>query len=481
MVFGSSGCPIDGLKQNSTQRRQTCLMSTRIAGLLALFAHSLLCAVHQVPQLPLFFERDGSGAVGRLPGYSLQLDSCTASMNFTGQAPVRLRFQGADCGQAEGVEPLASYSNYFTGGDSAGWRTRVPHYGKVRFRDVYPGVDAVYYGNERNLEYDLIVAAGADPNGIELAIDGGGEQRLDSAGDLVFEAGKVALRQHRPHVYQEIDGRRVDIAASYRISSDRHVHLALAEYDVSKQLVIDPVVQFSVYFGAGGYDVGIAIATDASGNVYITGNTNSSPLATASALQNQPPGNGDAFVAKFSGGNGQLVWATYLGGSGADQGNAIAVDAQSNVYVAGATGSMNFPTQNPFRGNNAGMFNGGEYDVFVTKLAPGGDSLVYSTYIGGGANDWANAIAIDSKGAAYITGWTRSTDYPTQNPIDSMYFARGGEDSFVTKLAPSGSTLVYSTFLGGNGRDFGTGIAVDSPTGNAYVVGMTSSTRFYRW
>jgi uncharacterized protein (TIGR03437 family) len=450
-------------------------MPSRIVCLLALFAHPLFCAVHH-PQLPLFFERRGTGAVGRLPGYSVHLDSCAASMTFAGEAPVRLRFPGAACGRtAEGIEPLASYSNYFTENDSAGWRTRVPHYGKVRFRDVYPGIDAVYYGNERNLEYDLIVAPGVDPSAVSLAIDGAGEQRVDSAGDLVFEAGAISLRQHRPRVYQEIDGQRVEVAASYRIASDRHIRLALAEYDASRPLVIDPVIQFSVYFGGGGYDVGIAIATDAGGNVYITGNTNSSPLATASSFQNQVPGGGDAFVAKFSGGNGQLVWATYLGGSGFDQGNAIAVDAQNNVYVAGATGSMNFPTQGPFRGNNAGMFNGGEYDVFVTKLAPGGDSLIYSTYIGGGANDWANAIAVDSKGSAYITGWTRSTDYPTQNPIDSMYAAMGGEDSFVTKLAPSGSTLVYSTFLGGNSRDFGTGIALDS-TGGAYVVGMTSST-----
>ena len=450
----------------------TALLRTLL--LLALTNIVLPAAIRDIRHMPVYFEPNHGQVdsavrfVARTPGHTVFLTGTGAVLTTKGHAPIRLQFHGASRrGAAEGVDRVPAVSNYFTGNRPSEWRTGVPQFGKVRYREVYPGIDVVYYGSDRNLEYDMVVAPGADPGLIDITYEGA-HPKLTAEGDLLIGG----VRQHRPNIYQDVKGSRVAVAGSYRLQPDGHVRFSLAKYDRSLPLVIDPVVQFSQYLGTAGYDAGFAITVDEAGNSYITGNTNSITFPSQGKAQEFPGGNGDAFVAKYSPMGEQLLYITYLGGKQNDAGNGIAVDAQHNVYVSGFTLSMDFPMQNGAQKS----FGGGEEDAFVTKISPAGDKIVYSTYVGGGSNDFGNGIAVDGSGNAYVTGWTRSSDFPTANAFQSGP-SGGGEDVFVAKISPAGNAFVYSTFVGGNGRDLGTGIAVDS-TGAAYVAGSTSSTVF---
>jgi len=239
-------------------------------------------------------------------------------------------------------------------------------------------------------------------------------------------------------------------------------------YDASLPLVIDPTLVYSTYLGGSGFDYGSGIAVDSAGNAYVTGQTYSTDFPTANPFQAARVGGPDAFVAKLNAAGSALVYSTYLGGNGDDYGRGIAVDAAGNAYVTGETGSTNFPTANPLQASNAG----GNYDAFVAKLNAAGSALVYSTYLGGSDYDYGYGIAVDAAGNAYVTGETFSTNFPTANPLQASN--AGGPNAFVAKLNAAGSALVYCTYLGGSGGDSGQGIAVDA-AGNAYVTGETGS------
>src|SRR5258706_347616 len=371
-----------------------------------------------------------------------------------------------------GLDELPGKANYFIGKDRSNWRTNVPTYAKVQYRNVYPGVDLVYYGNQRQLEYDFVVAPGADTKKIALRFRGADKLEIDVEGNLVLRTAGGDIHQHKPVIYQEIDGFRREVAGGYvRKGADR-VGFQLAAYDTTRPLIIDPVVlSYSTYLGGGAGDFSNGIAVDAAGNAYVTGFTASSDFpTTAGTFQPNFGGAGGAFVTKLNPTGSALVYSTYLGGSGADWGNGIAVDSGGNAYVTGITFSTDFPT-------TAGAFqsavSGG---AFVTKLDPAGSALVYSTYLGG-SDAQARGIAVDGGGNAYVTGVTSSADFPTTAGAYQVTYggtqAGSGGDAFVTKLDPTGSGLVYSTYLGGDGSDWGNGIAVDID-GNAYVTGTTS-------
>jgi uncharacterized protein (TIGR03437 family) len=425
-----------------------------------------------------------------------------------------LRLVNANPGaQLEPLDELPGKSNYFLGNDPSQWRTNVPNYARVRYRQVYPGIDLVYYGNPAKarqdpakagqLEYDFVVAAGADPKAIRLAVEGADATEVSAEGDLVLRAGGEEARFRRPVVYQETAGRRREIAGRFvlatpqpaaarpwsaprpgevvarnlsRQSRDPHsaeLGFEVGAYDPSLPLVIDPTLAYSTYLGGSGEDFGSGIAVDAAGNAYVTGYTGSTNFPTANPLQGAnrgAPEVSDVFVAKLNAAGSALVYSTYLGGSSYDYGSGIAVDAAGNAYVTGYTSSTNFPTANPLQATNAG----GYYDAFVAKLSAAGSALVYSTYLGGSARDYGNGIAVDAAGNAYVTGSTYSTDFPMANPFQT---SRGDFDAFVAKLNAAGSALVYSTYLGGSNSDYGNGIAVDA-AGNAYVTGQTYSTNF---
>ena len=389
-------------------------------------------------------------------------------------AVLRMKLVGANPSPpVTGLDELPGKSNYFIGNDPKKWRTNVSTYAKVKHESVYPGVDLVSYGNGRQLEYDFLVAPGADPSRIKLAFAGAEKMRIDDRGDLVLLVGGGEIRQHKPVVYQEVSGERKEIAGRYVMQGKREVGFEVGSYDESLPLVIDPVLVYSTYIGGDGGDEGLSIAVDGSGNAYVTGGTSSSNFpTTVGTFDTTHNGALDAFVTKLDPTGSTLVYSTYLGGNQFDRGHQIAVDGTGNAYVTGGTSSSNFPT-------TVGAFdtthNAGT-DAFVMKLDATGSTLVYSTYLGGDQSDPGVGIGVDGVGNAYVTGGTSSSNFPTTvGAFDTT--SNGGGDAFVTKLDPTGSTLVYSTYLGGSGVDSSHGIALDG-SGNVYVTGDTNSSNF---
>ncbi|MGD1100881.1 MAG: choice-of-anchor D domain-containing protein, partial [Terriglobia bacterium] len=425
---------------------------------------------------------------------------------------MRMRLEGGNAkGRVVGLDELPGRSNYFIGNDPKKWRTNVPSYAQVKYKDIYPGVDLLYYGNQRQLEYDFVVAPGADPNQIKLSFAGADGMRVDAAsGDLVLKLGNDEVRFRKPAVYQPTVAavssppsnfvaavydrrRRSESAATgeldgaFVVASNNQVAFRVAAYDPQRALVIDPVLSYSTFLGGSNvYQQGSnAIAVDSAGDAYVTGNTIATDFpTTAGAVQPTCGGNGtdcmDVFVTKLDPTGSALAYSTYLGGTYVAGGSwniglGIAVDTYGNAYVTGWTGDSDFPT-------TAGAFQpsiGSDDAAFVTKLNPTGSALVYSTYLGGYGFEQGSGIAVDGAGNAYVAGRTGSPDFPTTAGAFQTTYPAGSQLAFITKLNAAGSALVYSTFLGNsNSGGYGANaIAVDS-SGNAYVTGTTYSTDF---
>jgi hypothetical protein len=460
-----------------------------------------------------------------------------ASVPQTGKTDVvRMKLAGASRNMhVTGVDPLPGKANYFIGNDPAKWQSGVPTYAKVQYTGVYPGIDLVYYGNQRQLEYDFVIAPGANPKPIRLQFAGAKKLKLTTDGDLTVAATNGEIAFHKPVIYQLKNGKRQPIEGQFSLLAKNTVSFTLGQYDHTEPLVIDPVLVYATYFAefttlySGG-----AIAVDSVGNVYVTGSATAGYLpVTTGAFQALSKGEcssqtnctGDyapnAFVTKLNPTGTALVYSTYLGGSLGDYGEGIAVDSAGNAYVTGTANSTNFPvTAAAFQTVN----KIGPLDItnvppgpnaFVTKLNPTGTALIYSTYLGGSGVQWANvlftapgstaapyfiagdnatAIAVDSTGNAYVTGMANSADFPvtsgafqTANNSPGYILPNYGVSSnaFVTKLNPSGTALVYSTYLGGTGESYQGGalgdtansIALDG-SGNVYVTGYASSSNF---
>jgi hypothetical protein len=369
-------------------------------------------------------------------------------------------------------DPLPGIVNHYVGSDPKNWHTGVKQYSSVSYREVYAGVNMVFHGEQRQLEFDFVVSPGADPKAIALGFKGARKLNTDASGNLVLDssAGDVVL--HKPVAYQEKDGKREIVEASFAVKNRNEVALNVGAYDRGRELVIDPTLTYATYLGGLGEDDAFAIAIDSSGNAYVTGQTASSNFPTvAGALSATNGGANDVFVSKIAPDGSSLIYSTYIGGSGDDSGNAIAVDASGNAFVAGGTkSSTDFPTHNGFQST----FGGGSVDGFVLELASSGGSLTFSTYLGGSGDDVANGVAVDTTGV-YVVGFTTSsTDFPTQAPYQSSF--SGASAAFVTKLQTAGNALAYSTYLGGGSNDFASAVAVSS--GSAYVTGSTTNSSF---
>ncbi|MFN7926136.1 MAG: SBBP repeat-containing protein [Bryobacteraceae bacterium] len=502
---------------------------------------------------------------------------------------IRMKLEGSRMETAlEALDRQPGISNYYRGNDPKRWRVGVPHYAKVVRRGVYDGIDVAYYGNGRRIEYDFVVAPGADPGVIRLAYDGAEKIQVDG-GDLVLSTRAGEFRQHKPLVYQEVAGRRVEVEARYRLRGVE-VGFELAGYDRSKAVVIDPVLTygtylggssfdsvfavgvsptdnaiyvtgqtlstdfplvspvdssqvlgdafvtkmaangqtllFSTYFGGSGTERPASLAVHAAGDVVVCGTTDSRDLSLVNPVQTSPA---PSFVARF-GSSGAIVYSTYLGGSGiglaADSVSAVAFDAAGNAYVAGKAQSADFPGFVPGAGgdgfiiklspsgssrlfsmrlggsradeirsmavDNSGVYvtgstesldfpatggfqrdGGGSWDAFVTKVKLDGSGILYSSYLGGNQNDAGNGIAVGPDGSAYVTGGTGSTDFPVRNAAFPRW--QGLFDAFVAKISPAGESMLYSTFIGGSDADSGAAIAV-AGDGSAAIIGSSAST-----
>jgi hypothetical protein len=370
--------------------------------------------------------------------------------------------------------------NYLIGSEH---HRNLPTYRELSYRNVWPGVDLVFRDRGGALKYELHVQAGADLSKTALASGGADGLSVGKGGNLLIRTPLGTLRDARPHSYQRIGGKRVPVDSRYTVKSHGNAYgFALgSSYDSRYPLVIDPAIEYSTFLGGSGNDRADGVAVDETGRAYVTGRANSGfPTAAGSfdTSYNGPSGGNDAFVAKLNANGSALEYSTYIGGATeSDSGLAIAVDGAGSAYVTGATGSTDFPTTASAYDRT---YNGGSGDAFVTKLSPDGSTLEYSTYLGGttstGFDDLGSGIAVDGTGAAYVTGDARSTNFPvTPGAFDTTH--NGGYDAFVTKLDPTGSSLAYSTFVGGSSFDSATALALDG-SGNAYIAGYGTSTDY---
>jgi hypothetical protein len=380
-----------------------------------------------------------------------------------------LDFLGANSQPAiEGNGKDGAVVNYLIGNDPETWYANIPSYRELIYSDIYPNIDLRLYSNGGMLRYDFVVNPGETPEVIALAYSG-----IDSLAiidsELVIGTVFGDMVQSQPYIYQQIGDEVVEVEGGFRLDSDNTYGFHVAAYNTHYPLVIDPMLlDYATYLGGTDDDGGNGIAVDSNNYAYVTGHTESPNFPTKNPFQGAKAGQYDAFVTKLAQDGKTLMYSTYLGGSDDDEAYKIAVDPDGNAYVTGVTKSGNFPTKNPFQGSLNGTV-----DVFVTKLSPAGNVLVYSTYLGGDDIDWGYAIALDTDNYAYVTGFTQSLVFPTQNPYQPA-FGGGVKDAFVTKLSQNGASLVYSTYLGGSGDELGEGIAVDS-NDNAYVDGYTDS------
>ncbi len=415
---------------------------------------------------------------------------------------IRMQLQGANPAPAIATnEPLPGRSNYFIGSNRDKWVTDVPSYGRVKYSGIYPGVDLEFYGNQRNLEYDFTVAPGADPKVISLKIDGAQNLAINSHGDLILHTADGDSKFQKPFVYQMAGAERREVAGNYALASGNRVTFAIAKYDRSLPLVIDPLfhplLTYSTFLGGTGDESGQGIAVDGNGDAFIAGSTSSTDFPPTT---NVAPVSGCGFVTELNPAGTAQLYSNYLcGTSGMDEVFALALDSNGKVYVAGTTASTDFPTtanaliQSPLTTNPSGT-------AFLTKIDPtlsGKASLLYSSYIGGTNGDLANAVAADANGNAYIGGLTFSSpgtpgsgNFAVTSGAVQATPANNVGTGFLTRIDTTQSgtgSLIYSTYLGGNAvhianflQDFGdavTGVAVDAAN-NAYLAGVTSSTNF---
>jgi len=494
--------------------------------------------------LPMMFEANGGQTdprvkfLSRAPGYTLFLTDKEAVLSLPIRSPVessahagkhsrnpslphieapgparvvRLKFAGASTPAAiTGQNQLPGKTNYFIGNDPKQWHTGVPNYAGVEYRGIYPGVDALFRDDNRRLEFDFVVAPGADPNVIALEVQGARRMRVNSAGDVLLRTdGKRDVLLGKPHIYQQSPQGRREIAARYVLMARNRIAFALSPYDHSQPLVIDPTLAYSTYLGGSLEDLPYGIAADSSGSAYVTGQAFSANFpVTSEAYQTSCTQTGKttctpgmAFVTKFALDGTSLVYSTFLNGhTGADRGTGIGVDSSGDAYILGLEqGELDFPTSANAIQAPCNIAANLMPEVFVAKLDSTGSNLVYSTCL---QNPEVNAsnqfsqgstfpggIAVDGNGNAYVTG---STDLPQDFPTTQGSFQTTcqseplegcivSEDPFVVKINPTGTALLYSTFLSGGALGsnvISTGIAVDS-FGDAYVIGYDNDVGVY--
>ncbi len=441
--------------------------------------------VQEYLHVPLAFERQGQGPgeryVARGQGYTVGIDGTKAIIGVVSEQgegkdvrrhAVSLEFAGAKRVAASPGPELPGKVNRILGKDPSKWEIGRSTYGKVVYSGIYPGIDVAYYGNQQQLEFDLVVKPGADPRAIRLKLRGAGKLSVDSSGALDLGEAAGGLRVALPRIYQDVNGTKKSVAGHFAIVGRDEVAFRVDRWDRRRALVIDPTIVYSAIFGGGLFSSGgYGIRVDGSGNIVIAGYTYAADFPTLNAAQNGFGGNNanDAFVSKINPAGTAFIYSTYLGGSNYDDARGLALDSSGSAWVAGYTQSPDFPLLNASQ-----TAFGGIADAFVAKLSPAG-ALQFSTFLGGSSSDYASGIAVDSSDNAYVGGYSNGGVFPTTSGVVSPS-SSGFTDVFITKFSPSGAVL-YSTLLGGSSTDVAEAIAVD-PAGNAYVTGYSYSSSF---
>ena len=468
---------------------------------LVFFAFNSFAQTISPASLPLYFQANNSQTEFLSSG-----DGCQFTVSASGvrmslreskdrAATAQIRFVGANSeAQIAGGGKLTSKVNYFIGNDSSKWQIGLSTFANVQVTQLYPGINMIFHGNQRQLEYDFTVAPGANPNAVKMRFNGVDNISITPQGDLILKIGTHEIRQPKPEIYQAIGDARKIIAGGYKILDSQTVAFEVGEYDQTLPLVIDPVLGYSAFFGGNVGDTAWAIAVNPNDNsIYIAGSTFSTKFFTTGAVRTNFAGDGftgDAFVAKLDQTGTNLIYLTYLGGSADDLAAGLAVDGAGNAFVGGFTQSLNFPTNNALISTNPAAFNPTYHyqppSGWVAELNANGTNLIYSTYLGGDSQNYVEAIAVDSADNAYAVGYTYSTNFPvTTNALqphfggtnDTLYL---NANAFLTEIGSGGSNLVYSTFLGGTNLDGANGVAVD-PNNYVYVCGYTASFNFPTW
>ena len=450
--------------------------------------------------LPLYFEANNSQTEFLSSGNGCQFAISASGVRMALReskvqvTTAQMRFVGANPeAQIAGNGDLPGKVNYLIGSDSSKWQTGLPTFANVQVTQLYPGINMVFHGNQRQLEYDFTIAPGANPDVVKMRFDGVDNISVSPQGDLVLKIGTHEIRQPKPDVYQTIAGARKFIAGGYKILDSQTVAFEISEYDQTLPLIIDPVLGYSAFFGGNIGDTAWVMALDTNNFIYLAGETFSTKFFTVGAVQTNYAGGtftGDAFVAKLDQTGTNLIYLTYLGGSADDLAAGLAVDGAGNAFVAGFTQSRNFPTNNAIISTNPAPFNP-TYNYqppsgFVAELNTNGTKLIYSTYLGGKSENFVEAIAVDAADNAYAVGYTYSTNFPVTTNAFQPHF--GGTNNttflncngFVTEIASNDSSLVYSTYIGGTNLDGATGVAVDS-SNFVYVCGYSRSFNFPTW
>ncbi len=454
-----------------------------------------------------------------------------------GRTAVRVSFENGSSGRPVAERPIGATANYIHGNDVRHWHTGLPLFGALRYAGIWPGIDLLYETERNRVEAVYTVAPGADVGSILLRFSADADLRDD--GTLRIRAGDGDFVEDKPVLYQFVRGERTRVEGGFRKSANGLVGFWAAHYDHGQPLVIDPTILFSGYFGGSAEDDILAIAIDPNNNVVVAGWTSSGNLATTGAAQTIYGGSVDAFVASFAPNGGALNYCTYIGGSGEDQATGIAVDSVGDVYITGWTASFNFPvvggiqrhlsgTRDAFvtkmsssgseliystylggsgvdsgygigvsTSNSAVVVGdttstnlptvgaiqpkpGGGQDAFVATLNPAGNGLSMLTYLGGSGLDHGSCVHVGPQGGILIGGYTRSTNFPTLQPFHPKLL--GGQDGFVAKLSPTGTVLRFSTYLSGSGGSVAAPEQVNSitvdPNSDVVVAGTTSSPDF---
>ena len=398
----------------------------------------------------------------------LVFDSLKRTRNAYERDVSRLIFKGASPNADLAAEGSTGYTvSYFYGRDSDEWKTGLQTSRGVIYRGVYSGIDLKIYSFEREVEYDWIVGPGRDPGKIRMEFQGVRATRIDSEGSLIVETAFGEIKHRRPSAYQTIEGRKVPVEARFHETADREYGFLVPDYDKTHALVIDPyVLTYSTYLGGSSWDRILEIATDSSKAVYVSGQTESGDFPLAAGLSRKVNVRRDAFVAKLSPDGRSLVYSAFFPARFVGS-IRLAVDSAGSAYLVGTTDSSSFPVKNAFQEKSGGYIDG-----FIVKLKPSGRGIVYSSYIGGGGNDYAHCIAVDAKGYAYVAGQTGSYDLPIKKAFQKNF--EGYDDGFLLKVAPDGRSLVFATYFGGSLSDIPTGLGL-SPDGAITIGGNSYS------